>query len=70
MFKIYYCNLSENLIMYFYVYLCVCNKTTLGDQNVWVKLALFLVMYITTLWLLIKIKADIEMANPAVKHKL
>lgn len=28
MFKIYYCNLSENLIMYFYVYLCVFNKTT------------------------------------------
>lgn len=33
MFKIYYCNLSENLIMYFYVYLCVCNKITFGRSE-------------------------------------
>lgn len=68
MFKIYYCNLSEILIMFFMcIYVCAIRKQ-LGDQNVWIKLALFLVMYIATLWLFIKIKADIEMASLAFRQ--
>lgn len=67
MFKIYYCNLSQILVLYFYVYLCVCNTENIWkDQNVQNKLALFLVMYIPTLWLLMKI--DIEMAILAVRQ--